>query len=303
VEKSNFQYDIFISHASEDKDGFVRPLANKLKEKGYRIWYDEFSLTIGDSLSRTIDKGLAESRFGIIVISPKFMEKPWTQWELQGLVQKQVKDGKKVILPIWHNVSQQQVSDFSAPIADILAVNSSYGLDNVINQIVEALKQADVVLEKPYDPASERGIDYTKLCELLEAKNWLGADKETYRLMIEAVGKRENDMFTSDDILNFPCTVLHEIDRLWVKYSNGHFGFSVQKEIYLSVGGKADGNPDFKSWLKFGNRIGWRNKWTRKWILYSECRFDISSPKGHLPGWGAGVDGAALFFRVETCKL
>ena len=94
-------YDVFISHASEDKEDFVRPLAEKLTAAGFSVWYDEFQLKIGDKLRRSIDKGLATSRFGIVVFSPDFFQKNWTQYELDGLVQKEM-TGKKAILPLWH---------------------------------------------------------------------------------------------------------------------------------------------------------------------------------------------------------
>ena len=99
-------YDAFISHASEDKDDFVRPLAGILKEYGFRIWYDEFELEIGDSLRESIDKGLVTSRYGIVVLSPKFLDKNWTKYELNSLVAREI-EGKKVILPIWHNVTSE----------------------------------------------------------------------------------------------------------------------------------------------------------------------------------------------------
>ncbi|MBD2449557.1 SUMF1/EgtB/PvdO family nonheme iron enzyme [Nostoc sp. FACHB-152] len=146
----NYQHDIFISHASEDKDEFVRPLAQKLRDKGYRVWYDEFSLTVGDSLSSSIDKGLKESRFGIIVISSDFIKKSWTQRELQGLVQKELQSGK-TILPIWHKVSYQQVLDFSPTLADKLAANTSKGIPQVVNEIVAALSKAGVVISQPQE--------------------------------------------------------------------------------------------------------------------------------------------------------
>ena len=75
-------WDVFISHASEDKDSFVRPLAMELSRLGLRVWFDEFSLDIGDSISASIDKGLAESKFGLVVISPSFISKPWPRREL-----------------------------------------------------------------------------------------------------------------------------------------------------------------------------------------------------------------------------
>lgn len=79
-------YDVFISHASEDKDEFVRPLAHALRNHGLTVWYDEFTLRVGDSLRRKIDQGIANSRFGIVVISPKFVVKGWTNQELDGLM-------------------------------------------------------------------------------------------------------------------------------------------------------------------------------------------------------------------------
>ena len=94
------QWDAVISHASEDKDDFVRPLAQALNQLGVRIWYDEFARNIGDSLSRAVDKGLAESSYGIAIISPSFIEKKWPERELRGLVAREVQEEQKVILPV-----------------------------------------------------------------------------------------------------------------------------------------------------------------------------------------------------------
>ena len=79
---SRMLYDAFICHASEDKNDFVRPLAERLRQEHVEVWYDEFSLNVGDSLRRSIDRGLAQSRFGIVVLSPSFFRKHWSQWEL-----------------------------------------------------------------------------------------------------------------------------------------------------------------------------------------------------------------------------
>lgn len=120
----NKEYDVFISHASEDKDSIVRPLANALKEKGIRVWYDEFELKIGDSLRRKIDQGLSKSRFGIVVISRFFINKGWTNYELDGLMTKAI-SGQQVLLPIWHNITKQEVIDYSPSLADKVARNTS----------------------------------------------------------------------------------------------------------------------------------------------------------------------------------
>lgn len=114
-------WDVFISHASEDKETFVRPLAIALQNTGVLVWYDEFSLRLGDSLSRSIDKGLANSRFGLVVVSPSFLKKPWPEYELRGLVAREIGEDR-VILPIWHGVTRQEVLAFSPPLADKIAI-------------------------------------------------------------------------------------------------------------------------------------------------------------------------------------
>jgi len=116
-------WDVFICHASEDKDGFVRPLAVALDSLGVSVWYDEFSLRLGDSLSRSIDKGLASSRFGLAVISQHFLQKPWPEYELRGLVAREIGEDR-VILPIWHGVTRRHVIEFSPPLADKVALKT-----------------------------------------------------------------------------------------------------------------------------------------------------------------------------------
>lgn len=133
-------YDVFISHASENKDDFVRPLAEKLREFGFSVWYDEFELKIGDKLRRSIDKGLANSRFGIVVFSPDFFNKNWTQYELDGLVQKEM-SGEKTILPLWHKVSKDEVRKFSLSLADTVALSTSmFTIDELVEKLSEVLK-------------------------------------------------------------------------------------------------------------------------------------------------------------------
>jgi hypothetical protein len=133
-----YSYDIFISHASEDKTDFVRPLASELVKRGIRVWYDEFTLSLGDSLRRSIDRGLASSRFGVVVLSNSFFSKEWPQKELDGLVARE--DGKgKVILPIWHGLSKEQILKYSPILADRLAVSSERGVQFVVQQIMDAI--------------------------------------------------------------------------------------------------------------------------------------------------------------------
>lgn len=117
-------YDVFVSHASEDKDDFVRDFVKCLQQHGLKVWYDEFTLRVGDSLRRSIDNGLKNSRYGIVVLSEAFFSKEWPQRELDGLFAREV-NGEKVILPIWHKISKNEVLKSSPIIADMLALNTS----------------------------------------------------------------------------------------------------------------------------------------------------------------------------------
>jgi superfamily II RNA helicase len=137
-------HDVFISHASEDKDAFVRPLAEALTAKGVKVWYDEFVLKVGDSLRRSIDRGLADSPYGIVVLSTAFFAKNWPQYELDGLVTKENNSGEKVILPIWHKVSKDEVAHYSPSLADKVALNTGLlTLAEIVDQLV------DVILPEP----------------------------------------------------------------------------------------------------------------------------------------------------------
>ncbi|MFZ4861305.1 TIR domain-containing protein [Sphingobacterium sp. Mn56C] len=130
-------YDFFISHASEDKEDIVRSLADNLKENGFSVWYDEFELKIGDSLRKKIDAGLINSRYGIVIISPSFVKKNWTEYELNGMVAREM-NGHKVILPIWHKISKDEVLKFSPTLADKMALNTSiHSTEDIINALRE----------------------------------------------------------------------------------------------------------------------------------------------------------------------
>ena len=179
----------------------------------------------------------------------------------------------------------------------VLKFRENLGLVNIENEQEIQLK-------------SEVGINYTKLRDLLTAQKWEEADKETYEVMIKAVGKRLGDWFTSDELLNFPCQDLSTIDQLWVKYSQEKFGFSVQKEIYLSVGGKL-GSYEYETFKRFYETVGVVDG-------VVDIKYCITPPRGHLPlypylfgistysflpSWGLDDNFWGLFSRIETCKL
>jgi TIR domain len=134
-------YDAFISHAFEDKAEFVNSLASALRRYGLKIWYDDFELKVGDSLRTSIETGLAGSRYGIVVFSPKFLskKKQWPKAELNALFQKEM-DGHKVILPIWHKVSSKRMKSVLPIQADKKALRSSDGVEAVARSLVEVIR-------------------------------------------------------------------------------------------------------------------------------------------------------------------
>ncbi|CAK8723274.1 hypothetical protein GCAAIG_13010 [Candidatus Electronema halotolerans] len=141
IRGKDWEWDAFISHAWEDKENFVASLAAALEEQGLKIWYDESVLKVGDSLRRSIDNGLSKSRYGIVVLSHSFLKKEWPQKELDGIFAKE-RNGIKVLLPIWHNISSEDIEKFSPMLADRLAVSSSKGLPHVVEQLLSAIQQS-----------------------------------------------------------------------------------------------------------------------------------------------------------------
>ncbi len=136
------QREVFICHASEDKEAFVRPLADALRQAGVDVWFDEFELLTGDSLRRSIDKGLQSAKFGVVVLSSAFFSKEWAQRELDGLTTIEVDRGVKVILPIWYEVTKMDVSKYSPSLADKLAIVANGSeLSEIVSQIQQVLKR------------------------------------------------------------------------------------------------------------------------------------------------------------------
>lgn len=132
------RWDFFICHATEDKESVARPLAVSLRARGRAVWFDDWSLGIGDSLRRCIDLGLLRSRYGIVVLSPAFFGKGWAQRELDGLVQLE-SEGRKVILPVWHKVGRREVVAYSPSLADRVAGSTRDGVETLADRLVAAV--------------------------------------------------------------------------------------------------------------------------------------------------------------------
>ena len=186
-------WDVFISHAFEDKE-FARALADSLSKNGVRVWFDEFELHVGDSLRRSIDKGLSKSRFGVVLLSPNFFAKEWTQKELGALVARETKD-KKIILPIWHNISAKEIRRFSPMLADRFAIDSAVGIDKMVASLLSVIK---------FDRSRSRGtkIDEREqvVAELQETKRSL-AIRETE---LKAIIAQADEVAHTDELTFLP---------------------------------------------------------------------------------------------------
>ncbi len=202
---------------------------------------------------------------------------------------------------LWDRVSQE-----------VLTQNQNHG------QNLQASETEEITLETllNYFPLrSEVGVDYTQLSDLLAAGEWQQADAVTRMVASLAADRQEKGWLLTEDMSQFPCFDLHTIDQLWIRYSEGRFGFSVQKQIYESLGGI----PTYKAQIfqKFANRLGWQRK--GEWLHDSELTFSLAAPSGHLPAiwwienlWRRRSGGnfkeqhdsmVLLFSRAETCGL
>ncbi|MGA3243622.1 MAG: toll/interleukin-1 receptor domain-containing protein [Bacteroidota bacterium] len=133
------RWDAFISYASEDREVIAAPLAILLRGMGISVWFDQTELNVGDSLRQKIDEGLANSKFGIVLLSPHFFGKHYPTRELDGLAQREA-NGQKLILPVWHNVDVEQVRAFSPPLADRIAAKWQDGIHVVARKLIKVIR-------------------------------------------------------------------------------------------------------------------------------------------------------------------
>lgn len=221
-------------------------------------------------------------------------------------------------------------------LADLKLVQSAINPTNSVPRIVKTLAEAnslkpyfgeggklqgdtDIVVEEAFvtsisveenemmPTVTDCPSSYRQLRKLLSQRRWKEADVETRKILLQVSGRTEAGWIRAEDFQKFPCEDLCMLDRLWVSYSNGRFGYSVQKQVWESIGGKIE--LDYAIWCKLGDRLGWRRH--GNWLHYSDLTFDQNiAPPGHLPA--GGIDGivlgkwdlvgAALASRLVECQ-
>ncbi|MBD2670383.1 GUN4 domain-containing protein [Arthrospira platensis FACHB-439] len=192
---------------------------------------------------------------------------------------------------------------------EAIASQSQSRLESQIEAIASQLQSiTEAVADTPI-VSSSSGFDYTQLHRLLKSGQWKAADQETAKMMLAVAGKTQRGYLGENDIENFPCEDLRIIDGLWVKHSNGLFGFSVQKQIYINCGGKPDGSyPGDTIWYRFADEVGWRVGGS--WLSSKDYTFSPGSAKrGHLPftiridNWVYTDMYSSLAHRLVTCSI
>jgi hypothetical protein len=316
---SEQQFDVFLAHSSKDKP-LIRQIYGELKARGIQPWLDEEEIAPGTSFQDEIQEAIDQIKTAAICIGQEGLGR-WQALELKTFISQCVESAIPVIPVLLPGVEgipenllflkQFHAVSFKSEIEDEQAFDQlEWGITRRKPQ-PKALQLKSRPEDQPIPSPiislqSEKGVDYRKLRDLLEAQDWKAADYETYLRMLEVVGRNERDYIRPGELRNFPCADLKTLDELWVHYSRGRFGFSVQKKIYLECGGKPDGEyPGDKIWGRFGDRVGWRDG---NWIVYGEMTFSTQAPSGHLPGFSFHIGGlryeaAILFFRIETCKV
>ena len=157
-----------------------------------------------------------------------------------------------------------------------IELGSGLNLKTVWEQLIAKLRREPKLIGKP------RG-NYVKLREFLEKGQWQKADLETARVMLEVAGRQEQGWLRTQDIKKFPITDLRIIDNLWFNFSEGRFGFRVQREIWLSISNQLGDKFDGNLFAKFGENLGWRKN--NQWLKYDRFCFTLEAPEGHLPSF------------------
>ncbi|WP_238707189.1 GUN4 domain-containing protein [Microcystis aeruginosa] len=143
-------------------------------------------------------------------------------------------------------------------------------------------------------------MDYTNLRNLLAQEKWQEADRETANLFLTVADRTKEKYLKIEDIDNFTWEDLATINQLWLQYSQGKFGISVQKKISESLG--ESGNYDQQKWNAFESKVAWR--FNNKWLYYDQITFSLKATSGHLLTLVWGVDGGIILFsRLETCAM
>lgn len=277
------EFDVFLAHNSKDK-ALVRGIANELKQRGVKPWLDEEQIPPGRSFMEVIQQAVSNVNSAAIFIGVAGLGN-WQAMELRLLIRQCVEADIPVIPVLLPGVDK--IPEHLSFLQQLNWINFTSAED------IKALDNLTwgITGRKP-DPIS---YNYEPLANLLEAGRWREANEETRKIILKVAGQEKEGYLTDEKIQQFPAQDLHKIEVLWDNYSNGKFGFRVQRRIMIET------KKDPKA---FGQRLGWRDQ--DGWISASRVIYNpIDAPEGHLP-WGTiktiTMDNAGLDAIVDTIR-
>jgi hypothetical protein len=323
-------FDVFLCHNENEKDlSEVEQIAKQLEERGITSWLEKNKVPPGRFLEDVLADQIAQIHSVAIFIGSEPC--PWQENTMEFFIGKFIELKRPVILVILPSALQKpelpinlqrrnRVVDFRPDKAEAF-YDLVWGITGIKPET------SPKTLEE--NNSLVREVNYARLEELLEVGKWQEADRETKKILLESSGKKPNEKLGVDDIRNFSCETLCTIDELWVKYSNGRFGFSVQNKIWHQMRekpfwqkmktkwlGNSDNNENEKDfWYIFGERVGWcheLNKGEKRWVQYKDMTFNMNALQGHLPccreWWKQSYPKhdpkrfCALMLRIEKCQ-
>lgn len=301
------KFDVFLAHRSQDKF-LIKKIYGELVARGFRPWLDEEELAPGTQ--RTQFQNELQCAIDQIKTAAIFLGEGqagrWRASELRDFTQQCIRHNIRpipVLLPGVESVPDDLLflNDFHSVsfregLADKYAFSRlEWGISDCKPKKIKDFLSPEIRILI----GQTQNNPYSVLEEYLSNHQWQEADDETYRLMIATVGKRFGRWF-DENMTNFPPNVLKTIDSLWVRHSDGKFGFSVQKSMYLECGGAPNGTYDEEVWNRFCLATGWK-----RYSQYVDTIFDSAAPRGHLPVGGGkrywkryGVAGDLYLFSL-----
>ncbi|MGB3239117.1 MAG: GUN4 domain-containing protein [Geitlerinemataceae cyanobacterium] len=253
-------------------------------EEGYRIYLaksplDDPALKYRKALQDLVreDQGDIDFRQGHIdFLNRCYLDELKQQWGLDAEVVRKIE--QEVMEPL--SQRQDKLKRYEEVLTKAMRQRGGdlrEGDWHKLKRFQEVLELRDEDVEPIVALKSAKGADYSRLRDLLAAKKWKDADEETARVMLQVANRKEEGWLNVESINNFPSEDLRTIDRLWIRYSNNRFGFSVQKEVWEEVGGRVDSDTE----KMIGDLVGWRK--AGEWVNYSDLNFSLDAPRGHLP--------------------
>jgi len=320
-------FDVFLWHNEKDLSE-VEQIAKQLEERGIQPWLAKSQVPAGRLPEDMLADRIAQIHSVAIFIGSE--PSPWQEKTMEAFIWKFIELKRAVIPVILPNVLQEPELpiylqrrtrvDFRQDKAEAF-YNLAWGITE------RKPETSPKILEENNSLVLE--VNCAQLEELLAVGKWQEADRETKKILLESSGKKQNEKLGVDDIRNFSCETLCTIDELWVKYSSGRFGFSVQNKIWHQIReksfwqkmktqflGNSDNNEKEKDfWYIFGERVGWYhelNKGQKKWVQYKDMTFNMNALQGHLPccreWWKQSRPEhepkrfCALMLRIEKCQ-